>query len=191
MERRNLGYRVVMTAFTSTNPALVRDIRQQLARLELVSHAPSGGYGGPSRKSSNESIGGRRPGADDREFVSSMTADERAAYEESHYKRTVAYFHGRVGRARTENDLRRILREIESAVTAWRIMPIPEGQPPDMGSPQWKRWISESPEGAGELARLFGVSRQYIYRVRNQYGSSSSIPRKDGDRPPAPPKEGQ
>lgn len=62
-----------------------------------------------------------------------------------------------------------VLSEAREALELARRAPIPAGQEPEYGSPQWKRFIAESSVDAGELARRFNVTRRYINMIRQQY----------------------
>ena len=92
-----------------------------------------------------------------------------AAWKACYHRRTVAYFKARLGRAVSDGELRQIRLEIEETIAAWRKMPIPEGQPPALGDPQWKPWIGQSTEDAGVLATRFSVTRRYINKIRQEY----------------------
>lgn len=162
-------YRIVLSVFARVDPPLVYGLRRQLAALELVSHAPTRNYEGEGALSTAEDIGGRCPTGGDQELLGNATSDERAAFRESHYRRTVLYFRREIGRARTVDDLVGLRSEVEAAVEAWRRAPLPGGQEPEYGSPQWKRWIAESNEDAGRLADRFNLTRRRINQIRQEY----------------------
>jgi hypothetical protein len=92
--------------------------------------------------------------------------EELAAWQGSHHRRTVSYYQGQLRRRGASQAL---LDDIRRTVGAWRRMSIPVGQPPEYGTPQWKRYIAESREDAGELARMFHVTRRYINQIRQNY----------------------
>lgn len=148
---------------------MLTEIRQALAELELVSHASTRNYEGRSRPSSDEDIGGKRPPGSDQEFAGKDQL-EWEALKASYHWRTVAHYRQRLRNiSRDEEALRPVLAEIRETVKAWRQAPIPQGQEPEFGSPQWKRYVAESPLDGGELARKFNVTRQYISQVRRGY----------------------
>jgi hypothetical protein len=164
--------------------SLDSEIRRALAELELVSHAPIGAYGRQAHDTT-DSTGGRRPPGSDAEFrprkpstpfregdaasekVWSEYEEELLAWEACYHRRTVDYY-----RRREPSDA--LLIDIRRTVEAWRRQRIPPGQAPARADPQWKRYIAESNEDGGELARKFGVTRQYIHQVRKAYRLQSS-----------------
>ena len=163
---------------------LTRRIRQALAELELISHAPTPAYSARTQHGSDEDIGGKRPPGSDREFrprrpklplIDGDPASEKAwreydedlaAWEASYHRRTVSYYQRQL---RLHGVSSALLEDVERTIRSWRVLQIPAGQPPALGDPQWKRYIGESDLSGGELARIFNVSREYIRQVRKQY----------------------
>lgn len=144
-------------------------IRRALAELELVSHAPTKNYDGPSRRSTDESIGGKRPPGSDHEHPDRRDIDEWGAWMDSYHRRTVDHYRARLASCVPE-DHPVILAEIQQTIRAWRTAPVPLGHEPDYGTPQWKRYIAASTEDAGVLAKRFHCSRRWINMVRQQEG---------------------
>lgn len=162
------NYRIVLSIFTASDPALVRRVRTGLARLEVVSHAPVRNYDGKARPSTDESQGGRRPPGSDAEYPG-RDLGEWAAFQEAYVRRTPDYFRVEIAGCRTLAGLADIRREIDEVVEAWKRAPLPAGQEPEYGSPQWKRWVAESPEDAGRLATRFNLTRRRINQIRRDY----------------------
>jgi hypothetical protein len=158
-------YRIVMSALATVDPGLVRGVRSRLATLETVSHSPTQNWG----QRILAAAGSGAPTGGDGEHPS---APEWAAFAESYHRRTVSYFRRQIAGCRTVARLVEIREEIDSAIGCWRRMPLPAGQEPEYGSPQWKRWVAESDLSHGEIARRFMVSRSYIQKVRREYGGS-------------------
>jgi hypothetical protein len=150
------------------HPALAA-LRQAVAELSLISHVTAVNYDAKAPRDTSEDIGGRRPPGGDREHPNRKDVDEMVSYNASYHRRTVHYFVVQVERCETVERLIALRDEALSTLESWRRQPIPEGQEPEYGSPQWKRFVAESREDAGELARRFGVSRRYINRIRAEY----------------------
>lgn len=168
------------------NALLVDRLREAVASLSLISHTAAVSYDKIARDTS-ESIGGKRPAGTDAEYrprrpkgpriegdAQSEKAwdefeEELAAWEASYHRKTPTYFQRKAVKCRSDRQLELLAVEAEETLAAWRRMPIPAGQPPEFGSPQWKRWVAESPLDGGELSRMFSVTRQYIYLIRKQY----------------------
>lgn len=167
---------------------LSAQIRQALAELELVSHAPIQGYnfapsengrgdrwrksdhkapiphlGQHSQKGGDSSI----PRGSDVEHPDRHDPLELDAWRTSYHRRTIGYFLVQL-EERGESPV--ILAEIRETTKAWRVMQVPKGQPPDYGTAQWKRYIFESKEDSGVLATRFNCTRRYINMVRQAEG---------------------
>lgn len=130
-----------------------------IAILELKSHVPAAQIG-KSVHDSTDDIGGKRP---------TGGIDRRDDREPDSILKSADYFRRKRTRCRSDNDIDRLITEITAVLDAWRRMPVPPGQPPAPGDPQWKRWVAESKKDAGELARLFNISRQRVHQIRKQY----------------------
>jgi len=134
-------------------------LRQAIAKVSLLSQVPAASLE-TAAKSTDDDIGGRRP---------SGGIANKDDFQIGYALKSAEYFRRRLARARTPRAITELLSEAEATLEAWKRAPIPEGQPPEFGSPQWKRWIAESPLDGGELARTFSVTRQYIHQIRTQY----------------------
>lgn len=84
-------------------------------------------------------------------------------------KPMVDYWRDRYNRAGGPRTRRLVLTEAKEALELARRMPIPKGQEPEYGSPQWKRYIAESVEDTGALATRFNCTRRYINMIRRAY----------------------
>jgi hypothetical protein len=144
-----------------TQAEVKQELCQILAELELCSHVSAVNLN-PSSRDAGEDIGGKRPpgGIDGREdrHRSEDEDDERVLRSAQHFKRQLA--HGRPAR--------HVLRDATAALAAWKRQPAPTGEL-EYGSPQWKRWVAESPLSDEEVASRYNVSRRYISKVRAQY----------------------
>lgn len=152
-----------------THPA-DRELRQAIAELSLISHASTGAYDGKITADTGEDIGGKRPpGGDVDRPGRSADMDERAAWLVSYQRKTPDFFRREREKCQTDGRLIALRDECRTVIEAWRRQPMPAGQPPEFGSPQWKRWVAESDKDGGELARLFNTTRQYIHQIRKDY----------------------
>lgn len=79
------------------------------------------------------------------------------------------YFVLRVPRLETFSQLAALLREAEDAIEAWERTPMVAGQRPAKDDPRWKQWVASSSLNGGEIARLYGVTRQYVHQIRKGY----------------------
>lgn len=154
----------------------LQTLRQLVAELALISHAPTSNYGNRQPVDSGEDIGGKRPPGSDREMPNRRDMDEMTAFLASYHRRTPEYFRQELDRCSTVERLEELVVEAREALDAWRRAPIPPGQEPEYGSPQWKRFIAESSEDAGTLASRYWnpttgrqITRQYIHKVRRDY----------------------
>jgi len=132
---------------------------QVLAELEMCSHVSAVNLE-PSSRDAGEDIGGKRPpgGIDRKEDHQPRESGERIL-------RSADYFRRQLKRGRPEGF---VLADAEAALNAWRYQPMP--REPEYGSPQWKRWVAESPLSHGEIARKFNCKRAYVQQVRKVYG---------------------
>ena len=81
----------------------------------------------------------------------------------------IDYYRDCYQRALGYHSRRGVVIDAYAALKNARRAPIPSGQEPEYGSPQWKRYIAESREDAGVLAARFSVTRRYINMVRCDY----------------------
>lgn len=139
------------------------ELLQVLAELDLVSHVPALDYESKRENkgsvSDDRSPGGKRPRGG---------ADRKDDREREYSLKSADHFRRRLARAHSQRTLEVILEEAKAALAAWRRQPAPTGEP-EYGSPQWKRWVAESKLPSSEIARKYGVSGQYIRRIRALY----------------------
>lgn len=182
-----------------TCPRLIRELRAVVMRLALVSHAATASYetlAPPDQKNPerwrtrdvrppvphlksrhNVHAGSSIPIRGGIDFIADITPEFRLKshlYFQRRLERMV-----RAKKNHGSADLRRLLKEAEDALDAWQRTPIPMGQEPEYGSPQWKFYVAQSSEDAGRLAARFNVSRRYINKVRRQYSSKAYIEETD------------
>jgi hypothetical protein len=141
-----------------------------IARIGLISHAPVSAYEVREASDTSEDIGGRRPSGSDRDRPPrGAEQEEWEAWRESYVRKTPDYFRHRLAHCHTERAITALLAEAEGVLEAWRRTPIPPGNEPRRCDAQWKRFIAESSEDAGDLARRFEVTRRYVNMIRQQY----------------------
>lgn len=133
-----------------------RQCRQVILRLALISHAQTVTLEPSARSTEVSRTGNRPPGGIDRK-------DDR---EPDYRQKSADYFARRLSGCNTLKDVRLVLLDAERALDAWQKTPL-SGDPLP-GDPFFKRWVVEHDASDSELARLTGVSRQYIHRIRNQ-----------------------
>lgn len=178
---------------------LSAQIRQALAELELVSHAPIQGYNyAPPAEGRKERwrtravcVRCRNRGlrtCEHQEPVphlgqhsgksgdtkAPMGTDRERPHGLDEAKSLRESYHGKTlayfrAKRARNGDSDALLAEIRETTEAWLVVKIPKGQPPAITDPQWKRYIAESPEGSGVLATRFSVTREYIRQVRRAY----------------------
>ena len=157
-------------------------LRQTLAELELLSEV-SAAQLGPSSRSAEEDIGGRRPpGGIDRR--ADATYDDDREVIPIAFK-SLDHFKARIRRAETrakleddyelEAELQLVLEDASAALKAWKEPRRWQPGDPEMefGSTEWKRHVAESEESCGKLAAKWGCSRQYIKEIRDRYSVAS------------------
>ena len=163
-----------MNDIVARHSAYGEKLCQFMAELSLISHTSGLSYEGKASLDAGEDIGGRRPPGGDRENTHGLSPDEFASWLQSYHRRTVDYFRVELERCETVLRLRELRDECVETLEAWRHTPIPEGQPPEFGSPQWKRWVAGvSRWMVASLARLFNCKRQYIHQIRKTYRRTS------------------
>lgn len=130
---------------------LITELRQVIAELELISEVRAAKIGRTTPNTTDEGLGGRCPGA-----PTTMThADGPDDFRE------------RMARASSGRQLRSVLEDARKALEHWKRSAKPSE--PVRGDPQFKRWLAESPDSVETLVHRFGITRQYVYRVRKQY----------------------
>lgn len=153
----------------SPDAQLLRAIRNALAELELISHAPTATWDKTSRDASGHSGGNRPPGSDHEPRPQDLA--ERLDWYESYHHKTVTYF--RHALSKPNADHLTILEEIQVTVSAWKRRPIKQNAPMSMADSHWKLWVATSNQDAGTLARQFGCTRQVIYNIHHRYARAS------------------
>lgn len=78
-------------------------------------------------------------------------------------------FRARYNGAYSDRGRREVIEAAQLAYDRAKRMRLPKGKEPEFGSPLWKFWAAQQPD-ALEVVRRFGVSRQYMARLREQYG---------------------
>jgi hypothetical protein len=172
---------MIDTTDHETNKALT-ELRQYVAKLSLISHVAGTSYDAKTARSTSESIGGNRPPGGDMDRPCRPRADvgeqawvayrqELDAWKDSYWRRTPDYFRREFAKCFTVARLCELRDEARDTLKAWRRQPLPLGQEPEYGSPQWKRSVAESREDSGRLADRFNVTRRRINQIRQEYGS--------------------
>lgn len=128
---------------------------QIIVRLNLVSHASAISFEATSRSSETSRTGNRPPGG----------VDWRDDREPDYRQKSALHFQRRLNRCRTRQDIQMVLADAKDALDAWQKTPIGPRDPMP-GDPMFRRWVIEHDATDSELARITGVSRQYINRIR-------------------------
>lgn len=128
--------------------------RQVILRLALISHAQTVTLEPSARSTEVSRTGNRPPGGVDRK-------DDR---EPDYRQKSADHFARRLSGCNTLKDVQLVLLDAQRALDAWQRTPL-SGDPLP-GDPFFKRWVVEHDASDSELARLTGVSRQYIHRIR-------------------------
>lgn len=160
-------YQRRISEFSREDPKLVADLRTTLARLELVSHTSAVNHG---RTHGGEEPS-RAPTGGDVEHPGKMEPDEKEAFPESIYVRTLDHYRWRVAHCKDLDELEAIRVEADETLGKWRRQELPAE--PALSSPQWKRWAAESTLSVEEIARRSSVSRKYVYEIRAKYGKEA------------------
>lgn len=154
--------------------SIEQQLRQVVAQLELVSHVNAVALDSSGGRDTSDDIGGKRPsgGVDRRdERRDGVYEVGPGEFEEMTFTlKSADHFRRRMASARTDHAMRIILDDAERALKAWRFQPKhrPDSEP-DRASPLWKHWVGSCGLSDGEIARKYGVTRQYVNRIRNQY----------------------
>jgi hypothetical protein len=143
-----------------------RSVEQVLAELEMCSHVSAVNLN-PSSRDAGEDVGGKCPsgGVDRRE---DRHRDPEAKPGEERVLRSAQHFRQQLARGRPASA---VLRDAEASLDAWRRAARPKN--PEKGDPLFKLWLARSSLSAGELVSMFGVTRQYVSKVRIQYREAS------------------
>ena len=162
------------------NAELLRDFRQLVAELSLISHISGTAYEGKLIRATDESKGGRKPPGGDqdkpiRPGVNATTAD-RAEYQdaltswlESYQRRTPSYFAAEFDKCSTRARLLELTEEARQTVAAWKKPPAPIGEEPkSMAEPGWRWWVANVDRKkwtAEKIARRYNCTRRYINKI--------------------------
>lgn len=142
---------------------LKRDVSEAISSLEVMSEM-SAAEPGKRSASAEDDPGGRKP-------PRSVEHPPRDEDERKDFRvwshRDAEHFKRRVKRARSISALEAILKDLQETIKARRRAPTPTA--PTLSDPLWKRFVGESREKTSDLARRYGVTEQYINRVRAQY----------------------
>lgn len=144
------------------DPELVRQAREAIAKLEMVSHGTTLNYDGDGRGGS-EAI---YPVTGHRKFRNKHSRVRLLGdLEPEHIE-----LQRRLLRATTDSDLIKI-RDLAISEHAQlvRQTDVPH---PEVGSLQWKREIANSDLTVSELARLYAISRPTVYSYQKRYGNT-------------------
>lgn len=132
-----------------------REAVQVIVQLNLVSHASGISFEATSRSSETSRTGNRPPGG----------VDWRDDRQPDFRQKSAQHFQRRLNHCRTRQDIQMVLADAKDALEAWRKTPLGPRDPMP-GDPLFRRWVIEHEATDSELARLTGVSRQYINRIR-------------------------
>lgn len=157
----------------------LRELRQVLAELELVSQVPALDYASKNQGNvaDERSPGGKRPRGGDADADDGVS--EFALKSVDHFSRRLAgalarnLLREQEGQPPSSRALEAILADAKAALAAHRRQPAPKDRP-DYGSPQWKRWVAESDLPAHEIARIYNMPRSNVERVRQAYRAASA-----------------
>jgi hypothetical protein len=162
-------------------------LRELVARIALISHAPTQQYDRDAAHETVGSIGGKRPAGGDfdkpRHPGPNATAKDLEEYYDAHeswlssyQRKTPAYFAERVGTHPTVRRIRALIVEAEEVYEAWRRTPPPQrGIDPERESFYWRCAIAD--EGGSSLTAQqlkdirskYSISTATIYRYRATY----------------------
>lgn len=134
---------------------LVRRVKAKMSLLELVSHGKTGAYDSDGGRGAPDSKppGGGVGKADD--FQIDFPQKSHLAFRATY--------------AQVVKDLQALDVKIAEAVKAWK--QTPRRDEPEFGTFEWKRWVGETDQSDGEIARKYSCSRQYVNRIRHEYGA--------------------
>lgn len=178
----------------TTDTTLMRQIRQGLLELELVSHGRTASWGDKTSPDASDSIGGRKPSGSNVEYPrQDLTTDERRSFESSYLSKTVEHYRrkleGRFDRHTGEHrpgllddpqlsdqerasQLEALLKDIRETVTCWRFTPPPQraGVDPERGTFYWKCMVADDDRGTlKQIHQRHQISRMTLWRYRQRY----------------------
>lgn len=148
----------------------LRELKQVILDLSLVSHVTSASYdssgGGASPKSK---AGARPPGEPD------WKGDHEPDYRQKshlHFVRRLRNLSRGVEKLSDERAveiLDQILKDARDALQAWRKTPQPAGADPQRGTKAWKIAIANDDRPSRVVAGHYGISHVSVLRYREQY----------------------
>lgn len=147
-----------------TDP-LYHEARRLIAELELVSHAPTRSYDSDGRGGGDQS---RAP----------VTGHKRAPRDPLGHRELDDHepafipLRRRLRYATTDHALERIITDAKQELDLAKRASVPAKL--EHGTIAWRRHIANSTLGATELARLHGISRQYVYELRAKYQAQAA-----------------
>jgi hypothetical protein len=162
-------------------------LRELVARIALISHAPTQQYDRDAAHETVGSIGGKRPAGGDfdkpRHPGPNATAKDLEEYYDAHeswlssyQRKTPAYFADRLGTHPTVRRVRDLIVEAEEVYEAWRRTPPPaRGIDPEKGSFYWRCQIADefgeklTEDQLKTLRSRYSISTATIYRYRATY----------------------
>lgn len=171
---------------TERDAQLAHQLRQIVVRLDLMSHASGAAYEFAPSETGRARVE-RWRSSDRHDPVPHMGSRHNpAAYDTrkpsgaldwqgdripEYRQKSAEYFRRRARQVRNVMQLEALLAEAIAAEEAWRKTPLLEGErPASKADPRWKQWVGSSKLENAEIARLYSVSRQYIHKIRRQYG---------------------
>lgn len=151
----------------ATDNSLLRQIRQGLAELELISHAPTMNVRPEIGKNATEHPGGKRPQGIDRERPVGMMEclDAFEAYQAKTVDRYRRWLASIIKHGSDPAKLTELRDDLAATLEAWRRPPIKLDMPPTMADPSWKRFVANCGWEVDKLVSYYGCSRQYVKRI--------------------------
>jgi len=144
-------------------------LAQTIAQLHIISHVPAANLE-PGAKSSEESIGGRRPTG------GINHKDDRST--EGFRQKSAEHFAARARRCRSERDYQAVLEDALAALDAWKRTP--PGAEIEWGSFAWRRQIATDVEDkirtVDQAVTFYKISRATVYRYVPAYEKKAAGP---------------
>lgn len=145
-----------------TREDVLSELRQTILRLDMLSQVSAVNLDSSGGRDTSDDIGGRRP---------SGGIDRRDDRESDWVLKSADHFRRRMRNAHSLRTLEQILQEAREALAAATHQPPPDpAGEPRLDDPLWKRWVGSTSMPVAEIAWKYGVSRQYVVRVRERYG---------------------
>lgn len=134
---------------------LIAQARTIIARLELVSHGRTTNLGPTSGAGESVYPPGGISRRDDRE-------PDQPHKSHLHYR-------VRLHRCDTDQDLFDLIQDATATLDAWQHTPAP---PRD--STAWKALIAADTRKPGEIAKDYGITRQYVWQIKKLHGQQEA-----------------